>query len=854
MIKRIYYFLFWSFVLFAFFDARATETLEVKADHRIEVRPDSGKAIELGPGAQLSLSRTNDSGWAWSVQVIRRSGDSPIQTKPTWAKIGKQTLHDYLEEGVLGEVSAQKTGPKTFEVRGEGAIEVLDGNRRLYLSQGDRVERVDDLDESWKAALIIQSSENPSLVGKTVHIGSSYLAQLIESSHIISDDLAPQPRSLKPQKTSPSRVRPRARPAEVELNAQLDCPEYGSYRVEQSFFFDAVEEDIQSEAMSISSGSTIKVIKGEDSKRCHFVLTRALEAPLSEYIGRELLTYPSNLTEQSLSVYLSKQEEKEAQSQGLSFRKGTSFILSSPGSLNAFNIGMGRTQKVSASFVLDVEHAGPHLIELRGQSGDHFIVERSELEELRSQGEVVFDGPWSLGKTLDEVEDVEVGEVSDNCAEGASSHADWEDQDPIVWESCRTDEQVGSNGRKLLANDYYDNLIEELGDFGEHKKQQVLRDPEKRELTKCIKQSLKGGLNRNIRPVCEYDSDGKLKQRPIRKNVTKTNSRGVRYRTQEITHPAPRACASETTSSFLADRFERAGRCLGLAPREIFDLINHESHFQPGAISATGALSVGQTVISNYLQIHENLKRAQNLISKGGQRLEGIRRFSDPEVYRQDYENSNQRTQTRYTVFLVSELEDKIKNPKDHGCEDLKHLMDNPIQVPSGVDPAQHVLNTENRRLCLPQQPGQSFLMAGLDYLANKKYAQALIGNWEDDKSAQSDEHLKDIAQILGKWMYNGGQEGMARSFEYFMQELQAGRVTKRDDKLNPVVQNSKTQTIKARSLSELSLEDFKKYMSVHVKQRYPGGSARKTEVAGYIQKMDRDAKRLKDRGLECTL
>jgi hypothetical protein len=86
------------------------------------------------------------------------------------------------------------------------------------------------------------------------------------------------------------------------------------------------------------------------------------------------------------------------------------------------------------------------------------------------------------------------------------------------------------------------------------------------------------------------------------------------------------------------------------------------------------------------------------------------------------------------------------------------------------------------------------------------------------------------------------------------MNELKSGRVTMRDDELKPVLKNGETQIIRARSLNDLGLEDFKKYMSVHIKQEYPGSRSRKTEVAGYIQKMERDIQRLKDRGLKCTL
>lgn len=858
MIKKIFFNFLYVYLLVFAVSLYASETLRLHGEQSIEVHTDGGKSLRLGPGALIVVSRAGDSSWAWPVQVIRRSADSTIETSPTWAKMGKQTLHEYLEQGVLGEPDARverssgARNKRDYRIVGGGSVEVLEGDRRHYLTPGAGFVRANEKEESWKTALVVTSSINSDLIGKTVHIGRSYFDQLVESGHIAELNSKGQ---LPDNQTT--RFRPPKKAPNKNVSAQLECPESADYTVEQSFFFDFADDSTQSEALSITPGSTIELVEGDDLNRCHFVLTEARESDLQSYIGQELLTYPSNLTQESLSPSLSAQEQELAKSQQLDFKKGTRFVLNSPGVLSAHNIESGRSKMLPASFELDVEHAGGYLIRLRGQDGEHYIVERSELEKLRSDGEVLFDSVESLNQGVKEIEKLEVGELPHNCPPNVEESGEWQEDDPIVWESCRTQNQVGSNGRQLLANDYYDNLIQELSNFGSQEAQNWLGDSQQRELSKCIKQSLKGGLPRNIRPVCDFDARGDLITRPIRRTVTKKNSRGVPYKELEILKAAPRACASKTTSVFLAKKLERASQCLGLDPLEIFDLINHESHFQPGAISSTGALSVGQTVVSNYLQIHKSLGRARTVISKGGQRLEDIQRFSDPEVYRTQYENSRRRSETRYTTFLVSELGDKIKNPEAHGCEDLKSLLENPLEVPAGKDPAQHVLDHENQRLCLPEQPGQSFLMAGLDYLANKKYAKALVGNWTSKNGvngAQKPEHLEDISQTLGKWMYNGGQEGMAQSFEYFMQELEAGRVTMRDDELRPVVKNGRTQMIQARSLSELSLEDFKKYMSVHIKQRYPGAKRRKTEVAGYIQKMDRDVQRIEKRGLRCTL
>lgn|GEM_PF-5632880 len=850
MIKRIFFSFLWPYLLFALLCVKATETFELHGNKNIEIKLESGGSIQLEPGALISISQSEDAGWARSIQVIRRSGDDSVQTEPIWGKIGKQSLDDYFKQGLIKEFSSKNKQSNVFKVEKVGKIEVLSGSERLFLEVGDKFELIESSSQSWKAPLIILSSGDSRLIGKNVFIGSNYLNQLIDSGHIeVQDSNA----SVAFAKVSFSEERSPAGTEEFELSTQLDCPKFGEYRVEQSFFFDALDDRLWSDALSIPTGSIIKVIEGEDSRRCHFVLVEASSPEHSDHLGQELLTYPRNLTDQSLSVYLSKKAQIKAESNQLDFHPGTRFVLNSPGRLSAYNVETGRSQTVPAGSVLNVKQARPHFIQLHGKNGEHFVVERSELESLRTQGQVSFDSTRSLDQTLNEIEKLKINQSWEKCPPGTTEHVDWESEDPIVWESCQEKDLVGSNGRTLPANNYYDDLISKLSDFGQQKNELWLQKSDQRELTKCVKQSLRGGLRRNVLPVCDTDSQGDLIKRPIRKTVIKTNSKGKRYPAQEILTPAPRACASEATSSFLAKSFDKASRCLGLDPRELFDLINHESNFQPGAISRTGALSVGQTVISNYLQIHKSLERAELLISEGGERLEALKKFSKPETYRQGYENSNKRAETRYTVFLVSELEDKIKNPKAHGCEDLSHLLDNPINTPSGVDPAQHVLNTENKRLCLPHQPGQSFLMAGLDYLANKKYAQALIGNWVSDPEA-STEHLQDITKILGKWMYNGGQEGITRSFEYFMNELKSGRVTMRDDELKPVLKNGETQIIRARSLNDLGLEDFKKYMSVHIKQEYPGSRSRKTEVAGYIQKMERDIQRLKDRGLKCTL
>lgn len=831
---------------------QAATVYELKGSKSITVRLANGDDLILKEGALFSLE-TATSGWTYDVQVLRVEANSTITTAKA-AKIGKQSFNDYFHRGLLerrgSPASTVKEAPlkPEYTIQKKGEVQFIGESGAIYLDEGDSFELLPLTGPGWKQEVIITRASDPKRIGRRAAIGKIFLNGLIDSSHIV---IASSVVTERAEKTEPV-VPPALSVASRELDSSGLCPQNGSYKVERNFFYNTANGESQDNLpLTITKGSLIQVSESSDEARCQFKVISSPEGG-SRLAGLDLLTYPSNFQQRNLSAY---HPETDPTQEGLGFERGAKFVLTSPDAIDLLDIqkGMRSSAAAGAPFEVMGEQRGTLLI--KGEDGRQYRVDKESLLEARHQGELFFDSEGTFSLSLDNVLNLQSLSPTGPCIEELPSPLLYAPSGPILWESCRERARVNGGGRTVAANNHYDQLIKSVQNFGQRDSAKVLSNQQGREMSECIMHSLKGGTNINAHPNCQRRPSGELIPSAIRQSVRKKNSKGKSYTTIQILNPVPKACASELTSTFLADNFLKAMSCLDLDPKEVFPLINHESHFQPGAVSPTGALSVGQTVATNYLEIYKNLAQAQNIIQRGGERLIQQRKFSQPEIYRTQYENASRKSQTRMTTILIAKLEEQIKNPSAHGCLALKKMMDNPLKIPSGKNPIQHVIDTENKRLCPPNQPEEAFLMAGIDYLANKKYAQSLIGDWEAKLPANqrmSAQQKDEVTKVLARWMYNGGQAGMATSFEFFMEELSAGRISQRDSNLDPIVKNGQRQNIKERTLKSLSLADFKKYMSVHVLQKYPGSSSRKSEVAGYIQKMDRDLEQIEERGLAC--
>lgn len=842
---------------------------ELRGNQSITVRLDNGQEVILREGALISIDPESP-GWAYSLEVLRSDKDQAISA-PRAAKLGKQTFNDYLHRQVLARREQTPQAPaaspsqqgERYTIAKEGDVQFASDEGTLYLNRGDSFEILPSLGNSWKQEVVITQSSDPKKIGTRAAIGKIFLNGLLDSSHVVSSGSSPAlETSLRPRarpEAPVSSLRPRARP-EVEsqqeeslsLDANTLCPSAGRYKVERSFFFNTLPDTPKVDGpLNIGAGSIVEVMPSLDTIRCQFKLISS-EGEDKSLEGQELLTYPSNFQGNNLSAFSGPQVDRAPK---IEFTTGARFVLTSPESVDLYDTQSGRISAAVVGAPYDVigEQRGQLIV--RAENGRQYRVDKESLEEARDTSNLFFDSQGSFTASLEQLLNPLMPDALPPCPSVDNSPL-MIDRDPIIWESCRERARVGSNGRSLPANNYYDQMISQIQNFGRTQAQQVLADSQGRQMSECIMNSLKRGGNNNARPNCQRSSSGQLQLAPIRRSVRKVNSAGRGYTSIEIINRVPKACASELTTTYLTDNFLKAMNCLKIDPQEIFPLINHESSFQPGAVSPTGALSVGQTVVTNYLEIHKNIQRAKLIINEGGNRLVQQRRFRDREVYRREYENKRAKAETRLTTILISQLEDQIKNPTANGCEGLKNLMDHPLSIPAGKNAIQHVIDTENRRLCPPDQPQEAFLMAGIDYLANKKYAQSLIDDWEaklPNASRMGAAQKEEFVKVLARWMYNGGQAGLSTSFNFFMEELTAGRVSLRDDNLNPVIRSGQRQSLRARDLKNLSLDDFKKYMSVHIMQSYSGNERRKTEVAGYIQKMDRDLAAIEEKGISCA-
>lgn len=834
------------------FSVQAATVYELKGSQTITVRLDNGEDLVLKAGALVSLNLSS-SGWAYDVQVLRTETSATIQA-PKRAKIGKQSFNDYLQSGLLERKSkpnstAQQTPLRPrYTIQKKGEVQFIGESGTFYLDEGDSFELVVNTETGWKQEVVITKSSDPKRQGLRAAIGKVFLNSLIDSSHIVVSNqsvTSPSVSRVTSQTQKPKTI-------STELDPAALCPESGRYKVERNFFYNLANGEQQDHLpLTIPAGSQVQITESSDESRCQFSFISSPDG-VTGLEGRELLTYPTNFQNRNLMPLNTASGSTQ---EALNFERGAKFVLTTPDGIDLIEMEKGLRSSAIAGAPFEVLDQQNEMLILKGEDGRRYRVDKESLLDARDQGELYFDTEGSFALTLDNLINPSLISTPMPCLDEVRPPLVRAHNNSILWESCRERARATSGGRTLAANNHYDQLIRSVQRFGNQDSARVLADQKGSEISECIMHSLKGGTNHNAHPHCQRSPSGELIPSPIRKSVRKTNSHGKSYSTIQILNPVPKACASELTSTFLADNFLKAMNCLGLDPKEVFPLINHESHFQPGAVSPTGALSVGQTVATNYLEIYKNLAQAKNIIHQGGERLIQQRRFSRPEIYRTQYENASRKAQTRMTTIFVAKLEEQIKNPSAHGCMALKKMLDEPLKIPAGKNPIQHVIDTENKRLCPPNQPEEAFLMAGIDYIANKKYSESLIGDWEAKLPAgkrMSASEREEIIKILARWMYNGGQSGMASTFEFFMEELTMGRVSQRDRNLNPVSRNGQRQIISDRSLKSLGPAEFKKYMSAHVMQKYPGSQGRKSEVAGYIQKMDRDLEQIEKRGLSC--
>ncbi|WP_372654950.1 transglycosylase SLT domain-containing protein [Halobacteriovorax sp.] len=827
------YFLFLLIFIFSRSIFASSEFVSVKSDEVVEVIQ-NGKKSYLRSGDLIQIKEVD--GWKRAIRIITTISPG-INTGDAF--IGESTYNDHLTDGNLSQVSLK---PKSHYITKAIEVEIYNG-AKVQLSPGDEI-RVLEVD-GWKRKIEIINSKT-GIKGSAVIGNNTYLGYL--NSNVISkktpvkktfakqeeyeyDSLDSLIQRLMNYDGEGDSVDDEELSSGVEVSSvTTSCPQVGkAYKIDRFI-------NVQSKGdktLGVPKGSTISV-KSSGSSCSIEVLELPKESNLNIKIySPSVKTFPSNLNSDFLT-------EVQRPSESVKLGPGVKFKLDKNSSVHAYGRRTGKRYKLEPKDTLKVvgkHRNGDYIVTRNGEKWEYRIP-YEDLDELNDNAQLsvnLMDSATNILTDNSLEEAVNTVSAEYDCTDDVREN--YEDvpleATDIEWQTCRLKNSKNSRGKTLQANDYMDKELK-LKNSDINK---ILEVPEKRRFAKCISSSLRHGTNRSSNPSCAKDSKGNIIPKRIRQATYSKKSGKKRFAGWRLLNKAPKACASKELSSHLADRFVDMTKCLGVDAKELFPIINHESHFQPKTISPTFALGVGQIVSVNYMDFYNKLNQAKSMIKSNSRVLNYAKPFSTKEGYRA-YEDSPSRSKkvSRLTAFFLSDLKDKMTgNQKE--CKGLKNIYDNPLTLPSSAKKSASKVNEylrarENERLCSPKNPDEGFYMAAVYYMYNKKYFTYMLEKEnKENKLNMTAKQIKDFSIILARWSYNGGVAGVSGPFERLVQKLKKGTIESLDKNNNPIGNKKR----KVSGFSNFSNDDFKSYMSYVIKHRYKGGNARRLEVARYV-------------------
>lgn len=827
------YFLFSLFFMFSSSLYAKSDFVSVKADNIIEIIQ-NGKKYYLKRGDLIQVKEKD--GWKRNIKVITSIANG-VQAGAAF--IGESTYNIHLEDENLHRVN--KTGPSSFLTK-PIEVEIYNGVK-MSLFPGDEI-RVLEID-GWKRKIEILNSKS-GIKGSAVIGNSTYLEYIRDN--VITDD-APVEKEEKLTDTTyeydsmenlieklmnyendEELVDEEELSSGVEVeNSKSTCPEVGkAYKVDR--FINVQNKN--NKTIGVPKGSTISVKSAGGSCSIE-VLELPKESNLNIAIySPQVKTFPSNLH----SDYLT---EVQPPSESVKLDSGVKFKLAKHSSVHAYGRRTGKRYKLGPSDTLKIsgKHKNGDYIVTRNGEKWEYRIPYEDLDELNDNAQVSINLMETATEMLSDgsVEDIvsDLGQQYDCTDEISDDEEVPLDASDIEWQKCRTVSSKNNRGKTILANDYMDKELK----LKNEDINKILEVPEKRRFAKCISSSLRHGTNRSSNPSCAKDAKGNIIPKRIRQATYSTKSGKKKFAGWKLLSKAPKACASRELSTHLADRFVDMTKCLGIDPKELFPIINHESHFQPKTISPTFALGVGQIVSVNYMDFYNKLNQAKSMIKSNSSVLNYAKPLSTKEGY-SAYEDSPSRSKkvSRLTAYFLSDLKDKMTgNQKE--CKGLRNIYENPLTLPSSAKKSasranDYLRDRENQRLCSPKNPDEGFYMAAVYYMYNKKYFTYMLEK-ENKKSnlKMTAKQIKDFSIILARWSYNGGVAGVSGPFERLVEKLKNGSIESLNKNNDPIGNKKR----KVSGFSNFSNDDFKSYMSYVIKHRYKGGNSRRLEVARYV-------------------
>lgn len=802
------------FIIYSSFSNAST--FVVNDDHSMTVLIGK-KEYYLNKGDRVEIGEP--SGWSRKVKIIATT--NPEITSQD-ALVGNIRYGELLDKKIISGGSQNQSSSYIAK----GNIEIITSdNKKVFLFPGDTFS-IGTLN-GWKREIKVTHSAGGLKTGEVYFIGDKTLSEYTKSNTVLIKDPrvangldAPDDMDRFIQNLFANVRTIDDEESEESDSAELttECPPGGkTIKLNKSISIVAQKgkEDQLPEG-------TVVTIQKMDKGACQI---RVEKLPKDSTLSLRdfpsvAKTYPNNLNHNNFEEYDLKKS--------IPLEKGSTFKLPEGVNIRAIGRKSGKVYKMNGNdtlIITGVHSNGDYIVKKKGEKHEYRI-DPTELDELNDSGFLELNTLDSVNNTLS-IATNEVNEP-DFCASCAGSEEQENDvpmiEDDESWESCRSSDIKSRNGKILRANDYIDDLF----NISNSQANNYLSDPETKNLAVCIGRSMGHGTARNSAPSCQKDANGNVIQKPIRRSIKNSSGKHVRW---ELLNSAPKACASKSTASYLADRLKEAADCLEVDPKEFLPIINHESHFQPATISPSYAMGLGQIVSVNYAEFYMGVDEAKDYIKSNHSYYQESQKHKNIDAIARNEEMPNNKKLSRTTAFMLNLFANKLKSPANK-CEGLKAIYNKPFSIPDNIKKNQkqllsYVRERENDRLCKPKNPDEGLYMSMIFYLQNKYYTKFFLENTQGIPKSK----INDWSIIFSRYMYNGGTAGTLIVMQAMIRDFRAGVVQELNSKSQPT-----GRKLSIQSLQNMSNEEMKRYFSQYLKYKYPNkNETRRNEVANYV-------------------
>lgn len=798
---KFYLFIFYSTFVFS------AQQMVVDSSNSVIVRFSDGSEQYLNGGDVIEV--LDPENWKRNIRIIKTT--NPLVTKGP-AVIGNNQYLSLVGEGHLKVQGNTTVAPNTFVVNGPIEVELPD-KKKVILEDGDVI--VVGAKDGWKRKVTIISSKGGY---KSEAVLGDQTFSKYKLENVVSPKVATTPRVIAEQEDEldllfkrfsfPEKDEDVVEPVEEAIYVNTDCPEQDKvFKLQKATSIIGVPGKYD----TIPEGSIVKTKRTEKGV-CRLSVQKLPEGSklnISNFPS-VAATYPSNMGEFNL-------EEIEDPTNIINLEKGVSFKLPEGASVRAIGRRTGKAYNFSSSDKVEIVGLHPNGSYIVKRNGERFEyrIDKNTLDELNELGALNINFRSTMSDivrndSFNQTVQPEEPECSqDNVNEVVDTYADDED-----FESCR-EKTIKGKKSTLKPNNYLFGILDFGNESSQHSPSLVAR------YTECIGKSMLRGTSNNAAPTCKKDKDGNVIPQKIRERVK--NSKGKFY--NRLADRRPRACANKKTAEYLAKNFLSAASCLGLDPMEFFPVINHESHFQPTAVSPTFATGIGQIIPKTYNDFYQAFNQSKSYIDRNHSMAKKIQKLSNARDY-EDYEKNN-RPVRRLTAYMLAHVHDKVKS-SDPNCAGLNRMYKEPYLGKTHAD----VVKQENVRLCAPSNPSEDFFISMIMYMQNKKYSMYVLNEINKvSRKKMPKSKIDEFSKILSRWMYNGGENGIYTVFELFAKDLSHNRVEE-------LASSGRVtgKKLSNKSLADLSADEFKRYFSHYLKYQYSSdSSSRRNEVATYV-------------------